>query len=233
MASFLIWGAGGHSKVVADLVRAAGHTLAGFIDADGSKLNRVVESGGGHVSILQDDFLALVRANRLPDHVDAIALAIGGNNTRRLWCLHQLQRDVAPPLVHPSAIVSPSASLAAGTVVFAGAIINADARIGAAVIVNTGAIVEHDCSIADGVHLAPRSTLAGEVDVGVCAWIGAGATVLQQRSVGRDAVVGAGAVVIRDVADGSTVAGVPAYPLDHPRGRTTPAAGRVADVPHR
>jgi hypothetical protein len=36
----LIWGAGGHGKVVADLVRALGHELAGYVDADAGRLGR-------------------------------------------------------------------------------------------------------------------------------------------------------------------------------------------------
>ena len=33
-ARFLLWGAGGHGKVVAHLVRATGGTVAGFVDGD-------------------------------------------------------------------------------------------------------------------------------------------------------------------------------------------------------
>ena len=40
--------------------------------------------------------------------------------------------------------------------------------------------------------------------------IGSGAVILSGVTIGTDAMVGAGAVVTRDVADGSTVAGVPA-----------------------
>ena len=42
----LIWGGGGHGKVVADLVRATGREVAGFADRDAAKVGRMVEPGG-------------------------------------------------------------------------------------------------------------------------------------------------------------------------------------------
>jgi sugar O-acyltransferase (sialic acid O-acetyltransferase NeuD family) len=220
VSALLIWGGGGHGKVVADLVRAAGYRVAGFVDADAAKLGRQVEPGGGCVVMLQGDLLARVRDHgRLPEGIDGVALAIGDNRLR-LDCLARLGDGVpAPALVHPSAVVSPSASVDRGSVVFAGALVNADARIGAAVIVNTGAIVEHDCDIGDGAHLSPRATLAGQVRVGRRGWVGAGATVIQRVVLGADTIIGAGAAVIRDVEDGSTVAGVPARTIRSDGGR--------------
>ena len=53
--------------------------------------------------------------------------------------------------------------------------------------------------------------------VGRRAAIGSGAIILGGVRIGMDAIVGAGAVVTRDVADGQTVAGVPARVLT--RGR--------------
>jgi sugar O-acyltransferase (sialic acid O-acetyltransferase NeuD family) len=209
-STFVVWGGGGHGKVVADLVRACGHAVAGFIDADAAKIGRTVDPGGGTVVLREAEFLAGVgRDAGLPDCADALALAIGDNAARQRG-LAILERCVVPPLVHPSAVVSRWAAVGRGTVVFAGAIVNSDARIGAAVIVNSAAVVEHDCIVGDGAHVSPGAVLAGGVRVGERTWIGAGATVIQGVAIGADVTVGAGAVVIRDVPDGLTVAGVPA-----------------------
>lgn len=209
---FLIWGAGGHGKVVADLVRAMGARVEGFIDADPTKLGAVVEPGGGRV-ILLHDHERVSWAETLEQEVEAIALAIG-NNAVRLSCLGVASRMRVPPLIHPAAAVSPSAEIGRGSVVFAGAIVNASAEIGEAVILNSGAIVEHDCRVADGAHISPGAVLAGGVDVGTRSWIGAGATLIPGVVLGADVTVGAGAVVLHDVPDGQTVAGVPARRID-------------------
>jgi sugar O-acyltransferase (sialic acid O-acetyltransferase NeuD family) len=209
----LIWGGGGHGKVVADLVRATGGVIVGFVDRDRRKLGRVVEPGGGRVVLLEEDLIArLTGSGEMPEGADAVALAIG-DNVARLSRFETLGAGRAATLVHPSAIVSPSVTLGAGSVIMAGAILSADARVGSAVIVNTGAVVEHDCVIDHGVHLAPRCTLAGGVAVGRRTVVGVAATIIQQLRVGHDCVIGAGAVVIREVADSTTVVGVPARPI--------------------
>lgn len=118
-----------------------------------------------------------------------------------------------PVLAHPSAILSPSATIGAGTLIVAGSILNADARLGMGVILNTGASVDHDCEIGDFAHISPGARLAGGVRIGARSWIGIGAVVREGVTIGADVMVGAGAAVICDIADGTQVAGVPAKPF--------------------
>lgn len=206
---FLIWGGGGHGKVVADLIRAVGGNVVGFIDRDPAKLGQVVEPGGARVIQTEHDFLEFVQQHAAcPGGVDAVALAIGDNRSRE-QCAQQLAKLALPPLVHPTAATSPSITTGRGTVVFAGAIINAEARLGNSIIVNSGAIVEHDCQLGDACHLSPGAILGGGVRVGARSWIGAGATVVHGVCIGTDVIVGAGAVIIHDVPDGVTIVGNP------------------------
>jgi sugar O-acyltransferase (sialic acid O-acetyltransferase NeuD family) len=210
MKSVLIWGGGGHGKVVADVARAAGYEVIGFIDADEGKVGSVVEPGGGRVLLHEEEFTTRAeREGGLPCGATLVALAVG-DNARRLRCFASVGDHFFPPIVHPAATISPSARIGNATVVMAGAVVNAAATIARAVIINSAAVVEHDCEIADGVHLSPRATLAGGVRVGRASWVGIGATIIQRIRVGERSIVAAGATVIRDVPDGVTVAGVPA-----------------------
>lgn len=209
----LVWGAGGHGKVVADLVRACGHELVGFVDANPSKVGEVVEPGGATVVVTEDDLLATLRAGEaLPRGADAIVVAVGRNELRSHH-LAALEGRAARALCHPAATVSPSAVVERGSVVFAGAVINADARVGPGCIVNSGAIVEHDCILERAVHVSPGAVLSGGVHVEVETWIGAGAVVIEGITVGARATVGAGAVVVRSLPAAVTAVGVPARPL--------------------
>jgi sugar O-acyltransferase (sialic acid O-acetyltransferase NeuD family) len=219
----LIWGAGGHGKVVADLIRACGHELLGFVDSDGTKLGTVVEPGGGVVVATEEDFLARLGAgDDLPDDADAVVVAVGRNDLRSHQ-LAALQARLARALCHPAATVSPSAVVERGSVVFAGAVINADARVGTGCIVNSGAIVEHDSVLETAVHVSPGAVLSGSVRVEAEAWIGAGAVVIEGITVGARTTVGAGAVVVRDLPPDVIAVGVPARPL--PPARLTEASG--------
>ena len=207
---FLVWGAGGHGRMVGDLVRALGYRLAGYVDRDAGKLGMIVEPLGAGISYLQDDLLeSLKNFRRYPEGVDAFALGIGDNRSRE-ECLQSLAEFEVPALVHPSAFVSVSARLGHGTVVFPHAVVNAGAQIDAAVIVNSGAILEHDCLVGVAAHLSPGAVVCGGVKVGARSWIGAGATVIHGVEVGADAIVGAGSTVLDDVVDGATVVGSPA-----------------------
>lgn len=206
---FLV-GAGGHCKVVADVARAVGFELVGVVDLNPALIGQPAEPGGAVVSWHQPEFFAHIQAHgRLPEGADAVFVSVGYNDIR-MRLIAQLEALSQPTLLHPGAILSPSASVGAGSVVLPGAVLNAASRVGQGVIVNTGAIIEHDCVVGDGAHLSPHATLCGGVTVGQRAWIGAGAVVIPGVTIGEGAIVGAGAVVIRAVGAGETVVGNPA-----------------------
>ncbi|QDT53336.1 Putative acetyltransferase EpsM [Caulifigura coniformis] len=199
--SLVICGAGGHAKVVADVARSAGWTVAGFVDD--LHPERAGEAFFGS---------QILDANQVfQGSMPAIALGIGDCAARLRRATELLDLGCpAPVLVHPRAIVASSAQVGPGTQVIAGAVLNPDARLGTAVIINTGATVDHDCVIGDGVHLAPGVHLAGNVTVGERTLIGIGSVVKPGIRIGRDCVIGAGSVVVEDLPDGAIAYGVPA-----------------------
>jgi sugar O-acyltransferase (sialic acid O-acetyltransferase NeuD family) len=207
---FLVWGGGGHGRVVADVARAGGATVVGFIDRDAAKVGLRISPSGDSVVLEEAGFLDHVKAGRsLPYSATGVALGIG-DNAQRSRCRGRLDATLLPPVVHPAAIVSPSARIGPGAVVMPNVVVNAGAQIGAGAILNTACVIEHDCVIGEDAHVSPGAILAGAVKVGAGAWVGAGATVIPGVSIGEWAVIGAGAVVIRDVPAGVTVVGNPA-----------------------
>ncbi len=143
-----------------------------------------------------------------------VAPAIGQNQIRATlleWLAAQ-GRSLAT-IVHPAAVLSPTARVGGGSFVAAGAVVNAETNIGEGVIINTGASVDHDCTIEPYAHVAPGARLCGGIRVGARALIGAGAVLIPGVSVGADAVVGAGSVVLKEVPPGAKVAGCPAAPI--------------------
>jgi UDP-perosamine 4-acetyltransferase/acetyltransferase EpsM len=201
----LVIGAGGHAKVVIDVLRACGWEVYALFDDDVQKQG--VPFYGIPVRGLTADALAYAAQH----NVSRFIVAIGNNAVRQKAAARlEAQGLQAVTAVHPSAVLAPSVRIEAGTVVMPGVCINADTRIGHHVIINTRASVDHDCVIADGVHIGPGSTLCGGVKVGAGTLIGAGSALTPGVAVGSNVRVGAGAAVIGPIADGVTVAGVPA-----------------------
>lgn len=204
MAIALI-GAGGHARVVAEALQLTRQPVAGYIAPTPGQTPRLLG-----VYLGDDNGLAELGL------VFDLALGLGfvdATGARRRAELLRLLSILAAPLVtvvHPMAIVSPSAELGTGSFVAMGAMVGTGACIGRGAIVNTGAVIDHESSLGENVHLATGARLAGGVDVGRDVLIGAGAVVRQGLSIGDGAVIGAGAVVIRPVAAGQTVVGNPA-----------------------
>ncbi|MGA2232718.1 MAG: acetyltransferase [Tepidisphaeraceae bacterium] len=200
----LIIGAGGHGKVVLDILRSAGlHRPVGFLDA-APGLNGT--SVGGLPVLGQVNLLP-----KLKSKARGAIVAVGDNRARASYC--QLLRQEGYELVnalHPSATISAAARLGNNVVVAAGAVVGTDSELADAVIVNTSAIIDHECQIGLSAHICPAAALAGRVTVGELAFVGLGSRVIQCLSLGRQCVIGAGAVVIRDIPDFATAVGVPA-----------------------
>ena len=185
----IVIGAGGHGKVISDIVSACGDNFLGFLDDDENKktLGKIADYA---------------------NFKDAYYI-IGIGNPK-------IREDISKlpcrwyTAVHPSSVVSPSAKIGEGTVVMPNAVINADAKVGRHTIINSAAVVEHDNEIDDFVHISVGARLGGTVKIGKSTHIGIGAAVKNNINICADCIVGAGAVVVKDIEERGIYKGVPA-----------------------
>ena len=190
-----LYGAGGHGRVIVDIIRRLGWEIGVIYDDD-----------EGLTSL---DSIPVVPAKYL-DVSQALLLAIGDNYTRHTICERLQHEDLLyPVLIDPSAIVSGKALIDRGTVVMQGAVIQAGTKIGEHCIVNTGAVVDHDVKISDFVHVAPNATVCGGVEIGEETLIGAGTCVIPGVKIGARCIVGAGSVVVDNIPENVMAFGNP------------------------
>jgi sugar O-acyltransferase (sialic acid O-acetyltransferase NeuD family) len=201
-SAVVILGAGGHAKMVIDILRRQPALRAIAVVAD--PVPEFTDVLGVPVRGGSDRLTAL--------YGEGVRLAINGIGaiSRPKLRAEKFAELAAigfgfPAIVHPRAIVEPSASLASGVQVFAGAIIGAAARVAFGAIVNAGSIVSHDCAIDDFAHLTPGVVLAGGVKVGRGALVGMGVVVNVGVKIGAWARIGNGARIHGDVPEHAIV----------------------------
>lgn len=182
----VIVGAGGHGRSVLELARSSGaYDVTAFLDDEqppGTDILGVPV--WGPTSLL--DTLTSRR-------VQTVHIAIGRNVTRQALCERaRSARLVLATLIHPRALVSPSAVLGAGSAVMALAAVGTEATLGEGVIVNAGAVVDHHAQVGAFGHLGASATMAGGTAIGARAWLQAGAALGYGVRLPDDSVVSAG-----------------------------------------
>ena len=127
----------------------------------------------------------------------------------------QIKRKICPELsnkglnwtniIHPSAIVLPTASLGKGLVICPYAMVTDSTKIGDHVHINAHSSVGHDAVVADYASISCYCDITGNVKIGEGVFMGSGARVLPGCSVAADSVIGAGAIVHRSISKATTL----------------------------
>lgn len=201
----VIWGAGQHALVVAEIVRLRGeYELVGWLDNVNVDRHGSVYAGlpilGGREQL-----------DRLHDRgVDDIAFAVGRCEARlKLAELATGHGYRMPALIHPRASVGTGVPIGEGTVLKAGAIIDVGVTVGAHVMLGHSSVA-HGSVLEDGVLMAGGCSIAGRVRIGRGTLVGTGVAVRDRVHIGRGCLIGAGAVVVHDIPDGFVAYGSPA-----------------------
>ena len=148
--NYLIYGAGGHAKVLQDLLGKLDLEVEVFFDDS----NQLYNIRGVKVSPYEAAFS--------PD--SRVVLGIGSSRVRKL--LSEKVKHGFSVLIHPTAVVASDAIIEEGTVVLAGAVIQSGAKIGKHVIVNSNVTIDHDAIVEDFVTTYPGVYIGAEAVVG-------------------------------------------------------------------
>ena len=157
MNKVAIIGAGGHARVLAEIIELTNDMqLVGFFD-DNTAAGTIITRG----------YPCLGASSEIENYIneiDAFVIGIGNNEVRQK--LHTVYPDLNwQTLIHPKATCSSSSFVGKGTVVLAGAVVAANTVIGDHVIVNSNVVVDHDCVVNSFVHLSIGSLIGSNTEV--------------------------------------------------------------------
>jgi sugar O-acyltransferase (sialic acid O-acetyltransferase NeuD family) len=190
----ILYGAGGHGKVVYDCLLSQDISFTGIFDDNPQKK---LFAGIKVISPYQPGKFS----------GENLIISIGSNTDRHR--ISNIVRHSFGEIVHKTVYMAKDSTISRGSMLLANVVIQPGVLIGEHVIINTGSIIEHDCQIDGFVHVGPGAVVCGGVSIGKGALIGANATILPGISIGAWAIIGAGSVIPKDVSAGKKVIGNP------------------------
>lgn len=165
---------------------------------------------------IKNKFKILTSESQLKEHFETVdntfCLGVGSPKNRHfLMQLALSNGGEIKSIISSTAMVGEfGTEIAEGSIVLSGVTITASVSVDIGCLINKNSILSHDVKVGECVEISPGVKLLGNAEVGAFTSIGTNAVILPKVIVGKNCIVGAGSVVTKNVADGSTVIGIPA-----------------------
>ena len=212
--NIVILGTGGNCVDILDAMEAINATTAaarlrcvGFLDDDPAKRGTAISG----VPVLG----SLEQARSISD----VMFVNGIGSPRNFWRKREIiskagvDDDRFATIIHPSAQVSPLASIQPGVVILQNSVVAARATVGRHVMILALCVVSHDTVIGDYSTLANGVSISGNVRAGEACYFGANSSVRENLTLGDFVLCGMGSNILRDVPSDSVMVGNPARRL--------------------
>jgi len=197
MQDLIILGTGVHAQEMVEIVdrvnaAAATWNLIGYVSKNGDNAGEVFNG-----------LPVLGGLEQIDQRAEACLVPAFG------WPVRELPMERVVSLIDPSSVVSRTAKIGRGCVLYPFCFVGLNAVLGDFVFCLSGVCINHDDVIEDGVSLASGAKLAGFVHLEQDVYCGQSCAIRQKLRVGRKSLVGMGAVVVKDVPANVVVAGNP------------------------
>jgi UDP-N-acetylbacillosamine N-acetyltransferase len=190
----LIFGCGGHSRSVADILLSC-HPDVKLVFIDPNAESREKLFG---FEVLPE----------LPYAPSSYFFALGDNLERK-----KKYEEIGPSglisIISSKSHIGHLAKLGQGVFMGNFCHLGPETVIGNNTILNNGCIVEHEVHVGSHSHVGPRAVISGRCKIGDCVFIGVGTTVKDNITICSNVIVGAGTVIVKDITEPGIYIGCP------------------------
>lgn len=186
------------------------YNVLGFVGEDIQNIGQPVCDGKSIVACDENVENIILQRNEI-----GLIISFGGVNIKeKLYEKFKVYSNVIfPNLIHPTVNFETQISIGIGNMFGAGVVFAPECTVGDFNLVHLNSTIGHNTKIGNYNTINPMSSISGNVNIKSSCLVGTGANVLQGIRIQDKSVIGAGAVVTKDVAEGTTVVGVPAHEL--------------------
>jgi sugar O-acyltransferase (sialic acid O-acetyltransferase NeuD family) len=199
-----IVGAGTYGEAMCELANILGYNVEGFYDDDYEKHGKLLMG----VKII-DSFNNLKNEDFLDKN---FIVAVGNNKIRQnMCCKINKNGGHTPSLIHPTAVISPSAEIGNGVYIQAMAYIWTNVKINDYCIISPNVVIAHHSNIGEACLISTGTVVGASIKIKEKSFLGIGTIIVTGISeIGENSLIGAGAVVLKNVAPNSVMVGNPA-----------------------
>jgi sugar O-acyltransferase (sialic acid O-acetyltransferase NeuD family) len=199
ISNVVIFGAGGHSRVVIAILEKLQFNILGVFD-DSYEKSKETELISGYK----------LKGN-LNNYDDSSPLVLAfGENKKRESLFNKYQNIILKEnLIHPTSYIEANVIIGESNIILTFVLIHALSKIGNNNIINSRATIEHECEIGSHNHISVGVILCGRVKIGDSCFIGAGTVINDKVSICNNVIIGSNSTVINSINEPGTYAGSP------------------------
>ena len=203
MKKIIIIGAGGHAAEIRDYIEHYNNavttekqlTVVGFLD-DNENNYKAYD--------FKEPFLGTIKDHEVQKDA-AYLMGIANIKYRRPIVSTLIDNGAQfATLIHPSAIISPSAEIGAGSVISHNASVGPKAHIGKFNMLNSRCTIGHDTQMGDFNFIGPQVVMSGFTKIGNDNMFGVNAATIPAIEVGNNNTIAAGMILTKNVQDNET-----------------------------
>lgn len=198
MKNLIILGAGGTSFDLIDIAEAMNRVekqwnILGYLDDNESLTGKIIYGYPVLGSIPQ--------AKRYSDAFFASSIGDAYRPKLRKYVRDKIpfSNDRFASLIHPTAIISDSATIEPGAVIYGYVTLSSKVHIGHDVFLCGNTFLGHECVIGNHCVLSVGNFLASDVNVGDCCYLGVGVMARHQITIGNNCLIGMGTKVVKSI----------------------------------